>query len=94
MAEINKEKKARSTQEKRVETANKANEINVSKRSRIKSAVKDFKEAVALNDAKGAGEKLNICISLLNRAKSDGLYHANTISRKVSSLTKLYNTIK
>ena len=94
MAENKNEKKARPTQEKRVETANKANLNNVSKRSKIKTAIKDFKEAVAANDKNLAEEKLNNCISLLNRAKSDGLYHANTVSRKVSSLTKLFNTVK
>ncbi|MEG1608707.1 MAG: 30S ribosomal protein S20 [Clostridia bacterium] len=33
-------------------------------------------------------------ISLIDRAKSDGIYHDNTASRKISRLSKQLNGIK
>lgn len=95
MADNNvKTKKARPIEEKRMDQNKKAYAANAAKRSRIKTAVKAFKNAVDEKNVQVAEQKLQECISLINRAKSDGLYHSNTASRKISSLTKLFNSIK
>lgn len=87
-------KKARPIEEKRMDQNKKTYDANASKRSRVRTAVKSFKQAVAEKNIELAQEKLKECISLINRGKSDGLYHSNTASRKISNLTKLFNSIK
>lgn len=89
-----KTKKARPIEEKRMDQNKKAYAANAAKRSRIRTAVKSFKSAVEEKNVQVAQERLQVCISLINRGKSDGLYHSNTASRKISSLTKLFNSIK
>ena len=75
------------SQKKRVITAQRENEINTSKRSRVRNAVKSKDIATA--------EKLLVeTISLIDRAKSDGIYHANTASRKIARLSKQLDALK
>ena len=82
------------SQKKRVITAQKENEINTSKRSRVRNAVKKYEAAIAAKDVATA-EKLQVeTVSLIDRAKSEGLYHANTASRKISRLSKQLDALK
>lgn len=76
------------SQKKRVITNQKANDINVAKRTRVRNSVKKFRAAVAAGDVELAKKLLPETVSLINRAKSDGVYHANTASRKISRLSK------
>lgn len=76
------------SQKKRVITNNKANEANRAKRSRVRSAIKEFNLAVENNEIAKAEELLKEAISLINRAKSDGIYSQNNASRKISRLSK------
>ena len=64
-------------------------------KSRVKTFVKKVDAAVlAGNDfANLSGEALRDAISELNKAASKGVYHKNTVSRKVSRLTKAVNGI-
>lgn len=80
------------SQKKRVITNEKANERNVAKRTRVRNSVKKFRAAVAAGDVELAKKLLPEIISLIDRAKSDGVYKDNTASRKISRLSKeLYN---
>lgn len=80
------------SQKKRVITNEKANERNVAKRTRVRNSVKKFRAAVAVGDVELAKKLLPETISLIDRAKSDGVYKDNTASRKISRLSKeLYN---
>ena len=80
------------SQKKRVITNEKANERNVAKRTRVRNSVKKFRAAVAAGDVVLAKKLLPETISLIDRAKSDGVYKDNTASRKISRLSKeLYN---
>lgn len=80
------------SQKKRVITNEKANERNVAKRTRVRNIVKKFRAAVAAGDVELAKKLLPETISLIDRAKSDGVYKDNTASRKISRLSKeLYN---
>ncbi len=82
------------SQKKRVIIAQKENEINTSKRSRVRNAVKKYESAIANNDVATAEKLLVETISLIDRAKSDGIYHDNTASRKISRLSKQLDALK
>ncbi len=62
-------------------------------RSSVKTAVRKVNEAVAAGDAKVAQQALINAVSTIDKAKSKGVMHKNTASRKVSRLTKKVNTI-
>lgn len=59
---------------------------NLARRSAIKSAVKKVLAALEGNDVANAKELLKDVTAKFARAKSKGLVHANTASRKVSRL--------
>ena len=62
-------------------------------RSSVKTAVRKVNEAVAAGDAAVAKQALINAVSTIDKAKSKGVMHKNTASRKVSRLTKKVNTI-
>ena len=62
-------------------------------KSRVKTFVKKVDVAVAAGDKEAATVALKNAISELNKAASKGVYHKNTVSRKVSRLTKAVNGI-
>ena len=82
------------SQKKRVIIAQKENEINTAKRSRVRNAVKKYESAIANNDVATAEKLLVETISLIDRAKSDGIYHDNTARRKISRLSKQLDALK
>ena len=82
------------SQKKRVITAQRENEINTSKRSRVRNAVKKYESAIANNDVATAEKLLVETNSLIDRAKSDDIYHDNTASRKISRLSKQLDALK
>ena len=82
------------SQKKRVITAQKENAINTSKRSRVRNAIKKYEAAIASKDVTTAEKLLPETISLIDRAKSDGIYHANTASRKIGRLSKQLSALK
>lgn len=82
------------SQKKRVITNNKANEVNSAKRTRVRNSVKAFNTAIANNEIAQAEELLKETVSLINRAKSDGIYPANTASRKIARLSKALDKAK
>ena len=82
------------SQKKRVITNQKANDINVAKRTRVRNAVKKYNAAVDAKDLASAEKLLVEAISLIDCAKNDGIYHANTASRKVSRLSKRLDALK
>ena len=62
-------------------------------KSRVKTFVKKVDAAVLAGDKEAASAALKNAISELNKAASKGVYHKNTVSRKVSRLTKAVNGI-
>lgn len=79
---------------KRMQTSAKEKNDNSVKKTRVRNEIKAFGIAVEEKNKELAYKKLQSCISLLNRAESDGVYHKNTVARKISSLTKTYNAMK
>ncbi|MEG1535892.1 MAG: 30S ribosomal protein S20 [Clostridia bacterium] len=82
------------SQIKRVKTNQKENDINIAKKTRVRNCIKKFTAAVAANDVELAQTLLVESISLIDRAKNDGIYHSNTASRKISRLSKQLDTIR
>ncbi len=67
---------------------------NKSIRSEVKNAVKKYNAAIAAGDVQQAEALLPVTVSVINKAKSDGVYHINTASRKIASLYKSLNSVK
>ena len=63
-------------------------EINKTRRSRVRSTVREVEEAIAAGDPKKALETIKEAETQLMRAAQKGQLHRNTASRKVSRLTK------
>ena len=61
-------------------------EVNKARRSRVRTYVRKFDEAVSAGDAKVAAAAFIEAQSELMRAVSKGVVHKNTGSRKVSRL--------
>jgi small subunit ribosomal protein S20 len=61
-------------------------EVNTARRSRVRTYVRKFDEAVAKGDADAARQAFVAAESELMRAVSKGVLHKNTGSRKVSRL--------
>ena len=60
-------------------------------KSKVKTAIKKVDVAVAANDAEAARTALRAAIIEITKAGSKGVFHKNTIARKVSRLTKMVN---
>ena len=61
-------------------------EVNTARRSRVRTFLRKFEEALATGDAKVARDTFVQAESELMRAVSKGVVHKNTASRKVSRL--------
>jgi small subunit ribosomal protein S20 len=61
-------------------------EVNKARRSRVRTFLRKFEEAVAGGDVSTAKDAFTKAQSELMRAVSKGVVHANTGSRKVSRL--------
>jgi small subunit ribosomal protein S20 len=55
--------------------------------------VKKLRELIQAKDADKAKEALSAAIREINRARSKGVLHKNTASRKISRLTKEFNAL-
>ena len=78
---------------KRVQVAAIRTERNKAIRSEVKTYVKRVEAAVEAGDKAVAEAELKAAIKVIEMAGSKGVYHDNTVSRKVSRLTKLVNKL-
>jgi len=78
---------------KRVRQTIKRTEINKSRRSRIKTFVRNVEEAIEAKDAKRAFEFLKVAQPEIMRGVTKGLFHKNTASRKLSRLSARVKSI-
>lgn len=62
-------------------------------KSKVKTVVKAVETAVDKKDAAAAADALKIAIVEINKAGSKGIFHKNTVARKISRLTKAVNGI-
>ena len=62
-------------------------------KSKVKTSIKKVDAAVAAKDAAAAKTALKDAIVEITKAGSKGVYHKNTVSRKISRLSKAVNEI-
>ncbi len=82
------------SQKKRILITAEENKRNSAIRSRVRNAVKKYNLAISNKDIELAEQLLPVTISIIDRAKSDGVYHKNSAARKISHLNKALNNIK
>ena len=78
---------------KRARQAEKRRVRNLHIKTTVKSAVKGVRAAVERKDVEGAQKALSKAIPLIQRAHSQGIFHKNTTSRKISRLTREVNAL-
>ena len=78
---------------KRVQVTAVRTERNKAIKSEVKTYVKRVEAAVESGDKAVAESELKAAIKVIEMAGSKGVYHDNTVSRKVSRLAKLVNTL-
>ena len=66
---------------------------NKSIKSGVKTAIKKVYAAIDAKDKAAATEALNNAISVMAKAEAKGVYHKNTVSRKVSRMTVAVNKL-
>ena len=62
-------------------------------KSKVKTVTKKVEAAVAAGDKDLAQANLKVAVSEIEKACSKGVYHKNTVARKVSRLTKAVNAM-
>ena len=72
--------------EKRVRQTARRTEVNKSRRSEVRTAIRKVEEALASRDQKAAAAALKAAEPAIMRGVSKGVVHKNTGSRKVSRL--------
>jgi small subunit ribosomal protein S20 len=71
---------------KRAKQSEKRRLVNYARKGDVKTAIKKVLDAVAEKDFAQAKEFLRIAQAKLARARGKGLYHRNTVARKMSRL--------
>lgn len=78
---------------KRARQNDKRFEVNKARRSRIRTFLRRVEEAIASGDKDAAGAALKAAQPELMRGVTKGVYHKNTVSRKISRLSARVKTI-
>ncbi|MFA5449137.1 MAG: 30S ribosomal protein S20 [Clostridia bacterium] len=82
------------SQKKRILISREERASNNSKKTRVKNAVKKYEAAIAEGNIELATELLPQTMSVIDAAKSDGVYKKNTASRKIARLSKHLSDLK
>ncbi len=78
---------------KRVELSRAAAERNKAEKSRLKTMIKKFDEAVAEGNTDKANDAFKAAVKAVDQATAKGLLHKNTAARKKSSMALKRNKI-
>ncbi len=79
---------------KRVKVSGRQNAENVAKKTRVKNAIKKFNTAVEAKNVEEASVCLREAVSLIDQAKADGVFHANTAARKIATISRQFSKLK
>ena len=79
---------------KRIQIAKAENSQNKSKKSRISTEVRNFRGLIEAKKFDEAQKALDNLFSLIDRARLDNVYKANTASRKKASLARELSNAK
>ncbi|MFA5687033.1 MAG: 30S ribosomal protein S20 [Bacilli bacterium] len=82
------------SQQKRIETNEKARLRNKAFRSKTRTQIKKFKLSLEANDLELAEKHLKEAVSLIDKAVVKNIYHPNTAARQKRHLQSLYNKAK
>lgn len=82
------------SQKKRILISRAENARNNSKKSAVKKMVKRFESAIEANEKEKANELYPQVVSMIDSAKSDGIFHINTAARKKARLAKLLKSME
>ncbi len=66
---------------------------NKAYKSRVKTAIRKYEEALKQGEADTAREHLLQATSLIDKSVSKGIIHKNTAARRKSGLTKQFNQL-
>jgi len=69
-------------------------EVNRANRTRVRTAIKRLRTAIAVGDATAAGNLLNPTLSAIDAAIAKGVLHENTGNRYKSRLAVAYNAVR
>lgn len=78
---------------KRILVAQTKADRNKSIKSEVKTAIKKVYAAIDANDQAAAKEALKGATSLMEAACSKGVYHKNTVARKISRMSVAVNKL-
>ena len=79
---------------KRVKVSARQNKENTMKKSRVKTAIKKFNDAIAANDVALASALRPETMPVMAAATSDGVHRKNTAARKKATLCRSLDKIK
>lgn len=77
--------------EKRIRVTNRKTEVNKKRKSEIKTYINSFDHALKNNNIDEAKDLLKVIDKKLKKAAINNTIHKNTVSRKISKLTKKLN---
>ena len=73
---------------KRVRQIQRRTQVNMARRSRVRTFIRKVEEAIASGDQEAARAALQAAQPEIMRGANKGVLHANTASRKVSRLSR------
>lgn len=82
------------SQKKRILTSRAERARNISKKSEVKTVIKKYEAVVASSNIEEATAMLNNAFAVIDKAKSDGIFHINTAANKKARLSKLLDAAK
>jgi small subunit ribosomal protein S20 len=80
--------------EKRDRQNNKRNAINTTNRSRLRTAIKKLRAAIATGQAQEAETALSATVSVIDKSVQKGVLHRNAAARHKARLTSHVNELK
>ncbi|WP_341759945.1 30S ribosomal protein S20 [Candidatus Endowatersipora endosymbiont of Watersipora subatra] len=78
---------------KEIRKINRRTAINKSRRTRMRSYLRNIEEAISNGDENSASQCFRLVQSSLKRSASKGIIHKNTASRKISRLSARVKTL-
>jgi small subunit ribosomal protein S20 len=78
---------------KRSRQTEKRSQVNRANRSRLRTALRDLREAIAAGDRSAAQSSFRTSVSVIDKAIQKGVIHENTAARYKSRLSARVNTL-
>ncbi len=78
---------------KRARQTETRSEVNRSNRSRVRTSLRDLREALAKGNVKAAQAQYRETVSALDKSVQKGILHSNTVSRSKSRLNARMKTL-